>query len=296
MTHTSQSVWNSRKQTIELSDGRSLAFIDTGEQKPTLLLLHGYSDTSRSFSLIEPLLKGFRLVIPDLPGHGESAPGDELLSPSNIAQDIVQLMRTLQIEEFDIVGHSMGAMVGIELAANGSIRATGLVTISGTLRPDFPKDGTIARAISNLNDPIDPRDPLFDDWHICSQPVDRDFLAEVRLEAANMPASIWHRIYDCLATIDLSSSASKIVIPVLCFGGGDDPLFGINHRETLASAFRICRSEVLVGCGHNPHWEDPQRIADLLHRYLDERASASRSYFCRVSVERVLGDETSRRL
>ncbi len=69
--------FNRHKRFIELRTGICMKYIDTGKLSgPQLLLLHGYTDTSRSFQLlIEDLKrvnKNLRILAPDLRGHGES--------------------------------------------------------------------------------------------------------------------------------------------------------------------------------------------------------------------------------
>ncbi|MDO9417197.1 alpha/beta fold hydrolase [Pararhizobium sp.] len=264
-----QSAWNGRKKTIFLPDRRPLTFLDTGGNGPVLLLLHGYSDSSRSFSLMAPALGSFRLLIPDLSGHGGSAAGGAL-GVEALADDIGQLLAALDIRHLAMTGHSMGAMIGIVLAARLGSCVSSLATISGALRPDFPADGAIARGISALSDPIAPSNPFFDDWHACALPVDPDFLAYARREAAAMPAPVWHAILKAFSTTDLSAAARTITAPVLCIAGSQDPLFGTAHRAAMAGGFAHARSVVLKGHGHNPHWEDPARIASLLKAFLEE--------------------------
>lgn len=251
-----------------LPDGRPLAFIDSGGPGPVLLLIHGYTDSSRSFSMMVPRLGQYRLIIPDVPGHGGSAArmGFEV---SDFATDIGALVHTLGLRRFAVIGHSMGAMIGIELAARLQDDVTCLVTISGTLRPQFPPQSDIVREIEALADPIDPADPFFDDWHACTRTVDAAFLMRMRAEAAAIPASIWKGILRGFAETDLTGMARQVAQPVLCIGCRDDALFDAGHRRALLQAFENAQGVVLEDHGHNPHWEDPDKVADLVLAFLE---------------------------
>lgn len=262
-----QDDWTARKRVVRMADGRPLAVVDTGGSGPAVLLLHGYTDSSRSFSLLDPWLGGYRLIIPDLPGHGGSGIGAGL-GIDDLADDIAALIRVLRLPPLTIIGHSMGAMIGMVLAARLPETVTALVTISGSLRPAFPPTDPVTAAITGLVDPIDPADPFFDLWHAGPHPVDRSFLAHVRSEAASIPAATWHGILDEFSTLDLTPTAASVTVPVLCIGGDSDGLFDASHRLALEQAFPRARSIAMEGFGHNPHWEDAERIAAMIREFL----------------------------
>ncbi|MBY5868654.1 alpha/beta hydrolase [Rhizobium leguminosarum] len=250
-----------------MPDGRPMAFIDSGGPGPVLLLLHGYSDSSRSFSLLEPWLSAYRLVMPDLPGHGASAAGSGLVV-GDFADDVAALVGALGIDRCLVVGHSMGAMIGMTLAARMPETVGALVLISGTLRPAFPKDDPVTEGILGLRDPINPADPFFDLWHAGPHPVDRSFLDPLSHEAAAIPTSIWQGILGAFSRLDLTRTASRISVPVLCLAGSEDTLFDVDHRRALAAALQDAKTVLLDGFGHNPHWEDPEQVALHVERFL----------------------------
>ncbi|MGO4570083.1 alpha/beta fold hydrolase [Rhizobium sp. 2YAF20] len=268
-SNVDQDGWTARKHILRLTDGRSLAYIDTGGSGPALLLLHGYSDSSRSFSLLEPWLCGHHLVIPDLPGHGGSGIGAGM-AVADFTDDIVALMAALSVERFAVIGHSMGAMIGIDLAARLP-EVAALVTISGTLRPAFPRGDPVTHRILGLCDPIDPGDPFFDLWHACPHAVDPCFLDAVSREAAAIPTAIWHGILACFSTLDLTETAVQIRVPVLCIGGSEDALFDASHRLALEEALSKGQSVLMKGFGHNPHWEDSEKVSVVLRDFFRRR-------------------------
>ncbi|MBR0556377.1 alpha/beta hydrolase [Ciceribacter sp. L1K23] len=259
--------WTERKSLLALPDGRTLAYVRRPADGPVLVLLHGYTDTSRSYERLASLLDGYTLVIPDLPGHGASS-ARLTEGCSGFAEDVEALLDRLDIGRCSLVGHSMGGVVGTDLAARLGKRAAGLVLLASSLRPRLPEEGAIARGIRAFSDPIDPADPFFDEWHHCVHPVDPKFLAHARREAAAMPATVWRRVFKGLADTDMTSSASRVSCPVVCLGGGDDPLFGAEHQAALLSAFPDAEGEILAGHGHNLHWEDPDGIAVRIHSFL----------------------------
>ncbi|OHV72658.1 alpha/beta fold hydrolase [Ensifer sp. LCM 4579] len=265
--------WDRRKRRVELPGDRPIAFVDSGGSGPPLLLLHGYSDTGRSFYPLEPFLAGYRLIVPDLPGHGASAVGDGM-RVSDFATSIDGLLAMLGVSQIAVIGHSMGAMTAIELAARRRDDVRALVLLSASLRPDFGSKSPLSCAIRALRDPIDPAGRFLRDWYSCSRPVEPAFLSKMRVDAAAMPAAVWHCILEGFAKTDLRRSAMRVTAPVLCIGGSADPLFDGSHREALAHAFPSARSITLDGYGHNPHWEDPERVAALMVSFIAEAGTA----------------------
>lgn len=266
MTASGEQQWTTLKRRIELPGGRQFAYVDRGEGR-VLLLLHGYSDSSRSFSLIAPFLAGCRLIIPDLAGHGASRAGSGL-AVADLAGDIDCLAARLGLRDIAVVGHSMGAMIAIALAARRRDLIGALVLLSGSLQPSLGEGNPTARAIRALEDPLRPDHPFFDTWHACSRPVDAAFLAQLRREAAEIPTRVWHAILDDLAVIDLRSDARQLRVPVLAIAGSEDPLFDAGHRRQLAATLGSIRSITLEGHGHNPHWESPRLVAEHVLSFL----------------------------
>jgi pimeloyl-ACP methyl ester carboxylesterase len=78
---------------------------------PPILLLHGFGGAAWNFCEIAPLLPGRRLIAPDLPGHGGSAPS---LAPSIAA--FADAVASIVDEPVGVLGHSMGAVVALRLA------------------------------------------------------------------------------------------------------------------------------------------------------------------------------------
>lgn len=98
-------------------NGVSLNFIERNiEQDCAIIFLHGNSHGLKTFSkqMESPLLKNYRLIFVDLPGHGESSKL-KLYSVKILAQIIADFLKTLEIKKFIIAGHSLGGHIAINL-------------------------------------------------------------------------------------------------------------------------------------------------------------------------------------
>lgn len=98
-------------------NGVSLNFIERNiERDCAIIFLHGNSHSLKTFSkqMDSPLLKKYRLVFVDLPGHGESSKL-QTYSVKILAQIIAEFLKNLEIKKFIIAGHSLGGHVAINL-------------------------------------------------------------------------------------------------------------------------------------------------------------------------------------
>ncbi|MCQ9084677.1 alpha/beta fold hydrolase [Vibrio harveyi] len=109
-------------------EGQQLAYLDKGEG-PVLLFGHSYLwDNQMWAPQIEVLSQSYRCIVPDLWAHGESdAAPASTRSLVDYAQHMLTLMDHLEIEQFSIVGLSVGGMWGAELTSQAPQRVKSLV-------------------------------------------------------------------------------------------------------------------------------------------------------------------------
>ncbi len=93
-----------------------------GGEGPPLLLLHGFGGAAWNFTELVPRLAGRRLLIPDLPGHGASAP-----LPAVSMAGLADAVAALLPGPLPVVGHSMGGVVALRLAERHPGLVSGLV-------------------------------------------------------------------------------------------------------------------------------------------------------------------------
>ena len=98
-------------------DGGKLQYLAAG-QGPTIVLLHGYAETSRMWRpLIPRLAEHFTVIAPDLPGIGGSAIPADKLDMTRAAVRVHDLVKGIGIEKAVVVGHDIGLMVAYAYAA-----------------------------------------------------------------------------------------------------------------------------------------------------------------------------------
>ena len=114
-------------------DGLTLRYLTAG-QGPSIVLLHGYAETSRMWRpLIPRLAEHFTVVAPDLPGIGDSDIPSDGSDMAGAARRIHALVRQLGISKAAVVGHDIGLMVAYAYAAQFPAETTKLVLMDAFL-------------------------------------------------------------------------------------------------------------------------------------------------------------------
>jgi pimeloyl-ACP methyl ester carboxylesterase len=266
-----QANWTSMKKEVRLPSGIKLAYVELGNPKgPPLLLLHGYTDSSRSWSLIAPYLSDFRLLIPDQRGHGSADAPACCYTISNYADDARLFLDAVGVERAAVAGHSMGSMVAIAMAAEYPERVSSITLIGSTALVPVKRGDWLFDQVAALKAPLDPNSQFMRDWHPANQPtpVDPVFARAVMDELLVIPLHVWRGVMRELAYVPVARHAVDVKAPVLVLSGGKDPLFPAQHHASLLKAFPGAEAHVFPDLGHNPNWERPEQVAAAMDRFL----------------------------
>ena len=267
-----QASWNSLKKEIRLPNGLRMKYVELGDPAgQPLLLLHGYTDSSRSWSLVAPHLAGYRLLIPDLRGHGGSDAPLCCYGVTQFADDARLLLDALGIKRAAIAGHSLGSMVAMSFAADHPGRVSHMILVGSTALVPVKRGDWLFDNATALKAPIDPESKFIREWHPANQPtpVDPVFAEAVRAEFMTIPLHVWRGVMRELAYVPAARHAADIQAPVLVLSGGKDPLFPAEHHASLLKAFPEAKGQVFADLGHNPNWERPKDIAEAMADFLN---------------------------
>ncbi|WP_339512240.1 alpha/beta fold hydrolase [Pseudomonas sp. RL_15y_Pfl2_60] len=112
-----------------------------------VLALHGWLDNAATYARLAPKLEGLRIVALDLAGHGlsEHRPAGVSYAIWDYVYDVLQAAEFLEWEKFSIIGHSMGAIVGLLLAGALPERVERLALIDGVTPHTLEAEGAPQR-------------------------------------------------------------------------------------------------------------------------------------------------------
>jgi pimeloyl-ACP methyl ester carboxylesterase len=252
-------------------------FVSTGGQKPdagkpTTLLLHGAGLDHSVWSLQARYLAhhGRTVISPDLPGHGRSA-GTPLPSIEALAGWGWALLDALGCQQAGIVGHSMGALMALAMAAHQQQRATSLVLIAAAAEMPVHPD-----LLSAARDDLPTASALISMWGFGPagqvggnrMPGLQMRLAGQRLIDRSKPGVLATDLTACAAYQSGLSDAAKVTCQSTLLLGREDRMTPPGKGRQLAAAMAHvahgARIVELEGCGHMIMAERPNETIDVL--------------------------------
>jgi magnesium chelatase accessory protein len=144
--------WPNREASQFVEAGGLRWHVQIMGEGPALLLLHGAGAATHSWRDLAPILSNsFKLIAPDLPGHGftETPSGDGLSLPG-MARNISALLDHLGASPIAVIGHSAGAAIGMRLGLADKNGPGGLISLNGALAPFPGMAGHIFPAMAKL--------------------------------------------------------------------------------------------------------------------------------------------------
>jgi len=244
-------------------DGMQLAYRETGSGRP-LILLHGFMGTGSHWLDKGPAGtlagQGFRLFLPDLRGHGESASSHDPLAypPDVLADDGLALIEHLGLGagEYDLGGYSLGGRVVVRMLARGAGPGRAVVAGQGLAKVSGPQGGGESRRLlTALADgtALDPGSPdaRVVDW-VTKSGADPQALLQVLGSLVPTP----------------EDSLRRIAIPTLVVIGDRDERSDADELAALLPAGRYVR----VPGGHADAFTAPE-FAATIKAFLTDRAA-----------------------
>ena len=279
-TPIDQATWAERKRSVTLPNGVRLAYVEMGDPDgPPLLLLHGFTDTSRVWTILAPQLVRFRLLIPDQRGHGGSDAPACCYTPAAMADDARLFLDAMGVERAAVAGHSMGSLVAQVLAAEHPERVSRIVLIGSTALVAVRRGDPLWSEVMGLRMPIASNRDFLRQWsHGASPtPVDPDFVRHSDREATEVPPIVWRSVIRELLDLPGGRFAPDVTAPVLILSGGRDEIFPAEHHRALVEAYPQAEARLFADLGHNLVAERPDAVGPVLARFLGAERPVRRS-------------------
>jgi pimeloyl-ACP methyl ester carboxylesterase len=265
-------------------EGVKLHYLTAGHG-PAVILLHGYTQTSRMWRPIIPLLaEKFTVIAPDLPGIGDSEIPKDGLDMKSAAIRIHALAKSLGVQKTRVVGHDIGLMVAYAYAAQFPAETEKLVVMDAFLpgvsgwedvynnpgiwhfRFNGPTPESLVRGRERIyfehfwnNFAADKNHSLLE--------ADRVSYTAAYARPGRMRAGWEYFVSFQKAAKDFAElSKTKLTMPVLAIGGekANGTLLGVQMKIVATDA----RMVVLKDCGHWVMEEKPKETTEALTKFL----------------------------
>lgn len=211
---------------------------------PVVLLIHGsFTRGDEAFSSLLPRLAArYRVLCPDLRGHGRSRCEDLFWDEPMLARDMLRLLNAVGVERAHMVGHSMGGDVAMSCAVMQPERALSLVSIGSA--------GLANPALARYLDRLAPER--------AERARHSAFFAHLEAQHQAAHRGDWRRMFrqtieSCMRYPDFSpADLARLRMPFLLLYGEKDDLVLPEEVAHLAACCPDFRSCVIPGAGHSP--------------------------------------------
>jgi 3-oxoadipate enol-lactonase len=242
---------------------------------PAVVLLHPFPVHHQFWlPVAESLATRYRLILPDLRGHGDSGVGEGPATMQKHAADLARVMDDAEVGRAPIIGVSIGGYVMFEFwrQHRGRVAALGLCNTKAPADGPEARAGRLQAAADVLERGTEPffesmipkslgqstrenRPDLVEGALAMMRKMSPEDIAQVQRGMAERP--------DSMATL------KTINVPALIVTGDEDILTGINEAERMRQHIAGSQLRVIPKAGHYSPWEQPEEVAKLLRTLLD---------------------------
>jgi pimeloyl-ACP methyl ester carboxylesterase len=265
------------KKTVQAGDTNWVYY--EGGQGPTIVLLHGFAASKDVWLPVAPLLTAhFHVVIPDLPGWGESSRNaGASYNIDNQAARLNDFIQTLHLQHSLIVGHSMGGAVAGVYAAEHPQDVAELALIDSFglkfKENEFAKEAMGGKNIFDYNDRagfLRANAWAFEQVpHIPGRFI--DVFVQENIKNRAFIDNTFNELRENSQVLSLQTRLDKLTMPVLGMWCHDDKIIDISALESLRTGLTHTPSistSILNGCNHMPQMEKPQAFAQVLTNFM----------------------------
>ena len=271
---------------------------------PIVLLLHGFTRDARAWQPVLPALDAYRVVRVDLIGHGKSdAPDDaSRYTMEHAVEDLQALLHHLSVEQYALIGYSLGGRVALHLACAAPEQLWGLVIESASAGIEDPaqraarveSDEALAQSLFNLPSrqegagpglrlATDGLEAFVDTWQ--AQPLfasqsslPAEVLSEQRRQRLeNSPTGLANSLRGMGAGAQdyILDRLSVIDAPAFFLAGALDTRYAA-LAPVLAGQVPGARHCIIENAGHTSHLEQPEVWSRLVRDFLNKHDGTSR--------------------
>jgi pimeloyl-ACP methyl ester carboxylesterase len=260
--------------------GARIRFVEAGSGKP-LVLVHDYLSSRVAWDDVLPRLAArFRVIVPDLPGFGESEkppPSRYRYDFDAFSESLVDLLAALGLGQVSLCGHAMGGAVALTVAASHAHVVERLVLVNPLVYPPRP-DALSRMAGMPVIGPLVFKQlygrTLFRSRFLAGTRSGENGVASRRVdhlfEMFDVPAAreaAYATMRAMLDTRPLTASVPRVSAPTLVTWGRANRASPVEHGRRLARELGGARFEVF-DCGPSPAEECPEAFATAVTAFL----------------------------
>ena len=235
-----------------------------------LVLVHGYLGSSEMWTLQKKYLsKHFRIVAPALPGFGESHNTKPVDSINAMAKTVLQCLDDNKINQFHLMGHSMGGMIVQEMVKISGDRINQLICFATGSIGDIPGrfepiDVTMERLKKDGIKKTASRVPK--KWFVEGDQAKYYYLCENAVKNISLEAA--EKALIAMKNWKGIDNLKNIKNETLIIWGDKDVSYNFDQVDILNKNIPNSKIEIFNGCSHNVHLEDSEKFNNTVKDFL----------------------------
>lgn len=274
-----------RERTIPTDDGATIHTVSAGVG-PSAVLVHGLSGSMDDMGPIADrlLAAGYQVIGVDQRGHGQSTVGSEGFGIARQTEDLAAVLNTLGVKDAVLIGHSMGAMVCMQLALDYPgvmVHRVGAMALIATMSDsqDWQSRAGLKLAAHRVSSAMSslPRERLrlgagligFGTRPNLTQ-VDHAIDATLRCNP-DMRIGATEGLLD----LDITDRLGEIAEPTVVISGDADRLTPLAANQVIASAIGSAELKIMEGAGHMVIWEAVDEVAETILEFAGRAVPAA---------------------
>jgi 3-oxoadipate enol-lactonase len=243
------------------------------DAKAAVVLLHGLGSCGDDWGMqVTELAHLYRVITPDLPGHGENGPSEPVGTVESMAQAVSGLADALGANPVHVVGLSLGGAVALQWAIDRPDQVRSLTAVNTFARLSLARRGLL-RMAGRVLLLLTGRMESLGDWVARGLFPGPDQRELQRLAAARIAGNSWRGYLQAalaVARFDCREGLERIKAPTLVIAGEKDTTVPMGPKLELARRIPGARLEIISGSGHVTPIDAAPRFNALLLGFLEE--------------------------
>jgi len=236
---------------------------------PALLVLHGWGGSSDSWVALQKIIseEGFKVIVPDFPGFGKSVTPPDVWSVGDYMDFILKFLEILQLDNFFLLGHSFGGRVAIKFATRYPEKLKSLILCdSAGIRGKPSAKARIIFLMAVIGNAVfSPK--IMARFKDSARNVFYAFIRKRDYAKAN---GVMKETIKKVLGEDLLDDLSKIKTSTLIIWGENDKMVPVKYARVFREKIENAKLEIMPKVGHSPHIERPEKLAEIILKFLKQ--------------------------
>ncbi len=233
-----------------------------GQGEP-LLILHGWGSSIKSWLKVQEFLaeKGFKVIVPDLPGFGESSVPEKAWTVVDYKNFIIRFTEKIGLNQFFLLGHSFGGRISIKFAQKYPEKIKSLILCNSSgIKLELDQKTKMIYSLTRLGNTLFSK-RLLSKFRKLAKKVFYFFLRHKDYVKAN---KIMRKTLKLVISEDILPALSQIKTRTLIIWGEKDDIVPLKAAYIFKEKIPDSELKIFPNVKHSPHKQIPEKLAETI--------------------------------